>query len=117
MFTQEVRNGFEMIGRTAACELPAEHAGCRRFVGIYPPRLEKDIPRVAPPINANNRQLWTVKRFEIPLALVDQYFGEEQLIDSESVHLDSLEAVEALLANWGIESGVFQAPWRTDYPL
>jgi hypothetical protein len=42
---------------------------------------------------------------------------EEELIDSESVELDSLEAVEALLANWGIETGVFQAVWRSDYPL
>ena len=32
MFTQEVRNGFEMIGRMATCELPSEHGGCRRFV-------------------------------------------------------------------------------------
>lgn len=116
MFTQEVRNGFEMIGRTAACELPAEHTGCRRFVGIYPPQVGRDTARVEPPI-PNNRQRWTVKRFEIPEALVDQYFGEEQLLDSESVHLDSLEAVEALLADWGIESAIFQAPWRTDYPL
>lgn len=116
MFTQEVRNGFEMIGRMAACELPAEHAGCRRFVGVHPPRLEKGIPRVDGPDTRRDRR-WHVKRFEIPEALVDQYFGEEQLIDSESVELDSLEAVEALLAKWGIESGVFEAPWRTDYPL
>lgn len=116
MFTPEVRNGFEMIGRMAACELPAEHAGCRRFVGVYPPRLEKDIPRIDGP-GVSRSRLWHVKRFEIPKALVNNYFGEEQLIDSESVHLDSLEAVEALLAEWGIESGIFQAPWRTDYPL
>jgi hypothetical protein len=116
MFTQEVRNGFEMIGRMAACELPAEHAGRRRFVGVHPPRLEKDIPRVENPGNLRLR-LWHVRRFEIPERLVDQYFGEEELLDSESVDLDSLEAVEALLANWGIERGVFQAPWRTDYPL
>ena len=116
MFSQEVKNGFEMTGRMAACELPAERAGCRRFVGVYPPRLEKDIPRVEGPFTERLR-CWHVKRFEIPGALLDQYFGEEQLFDSESVELDSLEAVEALLSNWGIESGLLQAPWRTDYPL
>lgn len=116
MFTQEVRNGFEMIGRMAACELQAEHAGCRRFVGVYPPRLEKEIPRLDNPTGLRSG-LWHVRRFEIPERLVDQYFGEEELMDSESVELDSLETVEALLANWGIETGVFQAVWRTDYPL
>ena len=116
MFTQEVRNGFEMTGRTAACEMPAKHAGCRRFVCIYPPRLDKDIPRVDSP-NSLKMRLWHVRRFEIPEGLVDQYFGEEQLIDAESVELDTLEAVEALLADWGVESDMFRAPWRTDYPL
>jgi hypothetical protein len=57
-----------------------------------------------------------VRRFEIPEGLVDQHFGEEQLVDSECIELDSLEAVEALLANWGIESAILQAPWLTDYP-
>jgi hypothetical protein len=105
MFTQEVTNGFDMIGRTAACELPAQSAGCRGFVGVYPPSLDKRIPR------------WRVRRFEIPEALVDQYFGEEELINSELVNLDSLEAVEALLSNWGVDTAAFQAPWRSDYPL
>lgn len=105
MFTQEVRNGFEMNGRTAACELPASNVGCRRFVGVYPPLPDKDIHR------------WRVRRFEIPESSVHQYFGEEQLLDSEFVYLDSLAEVETLLANWGIESCMFQAPWRTDYPL
>ena len=116
MFTQEVRNGFEMIGRTAACELPAERTGFRRFLGVYPPRLDKDMPCVQG-FNGLRLRLWHVRRFEIPERLVGQYFGEEQLINQDSVELDSLEAVEALLAKWGIDSSILRVPWHADYPL
>ena len=105
MFTQEVRNGFEMIARMAACELPAQHAGCRRFVGVYPPLPKSRIYR------------WRIRRFELPESLIEKYFGEEQLIDSEIFTLDTLEQVEDLLNDWGLDSAVFRASWHTDYPL
>lgn len=105
MFTQEVLNGFQMATRTAACELPANHQGCRAFVGVYPPLPEKGVSQ------------WRVRRFEIPKELVDQYFSEEQLIDSQLIQLETLEQVEELLASWNLDSAVLQAPWKSDYPL
>ncbi len=105
LFTQEVLNGFQMATRTAACELPAIRQGYRAFVGVYPPLPEKGVSQ------------WRVRRFEIPEELVDQYFGEEQLVDSHLVQLDTLEQVEELLATWNLDSSELQAPWRSDYPL
>ena len=49
--------------------------------------------------------------------LVDQFFCEEQLIDSQFVRLDTLEEVERLLVSWGLDSAVFKAPWKNDWPL
>ena len=105
MFTQEVLNGFEMIHRVATCEFPAIHSGCRAFAGVYPPLPDKRINQ------------GRVRRFEIPEELVDQYFSEEQLIDSQFVCLDTLEEVERLLVSWGLDSAVFKAPWKNDWPL
>ena len=105
MFTQEVLNGFEMIRREATCEFAAIHSGCRAFAGVYPPLPDKGINQ------------WRVRRFEIPEELVDQFFCEEQLIDSQFVHLDTLEEVERLLVSWGLDSAVFKAPWKNDWPL
>lgn len=105
MFTQEVLNGFQMATRTAACEIPASHQGCRAFVGVYPPLPEKNVNQ------------WRVRRFEIPKEFVDQYFGEEQLIDSQLVQLETVEQVEELLAAWNLDSAELQAPWKSDYPL
>lgn len=105
MFTQEVLNGFQMATRTAACEVPAIRPGCRAFVGVYPPLPEKRVNQ------------WRVRRFEIPRELTEQYFGEEQLIDSQLVQLDTLEQVEELLASWKVDSAALQAPWKSDYPL
>ena len=105
MFTQEVLNGFEMMARMATIEIPATHVGHRAFVGVYPPLPDKGI-----------RQ-WRVRKFEIPETLVDKYFGEEQLIDPQSVQLDTLEQVENLLAKWKLDSAAFEAPWKNDYPL
>ena len=105
MFTQEVLNGFQMIARMAAIEIPANHAGCRAFVGVYPPSMRKETLQ------------WRVRRFEIPNELVDQNFGEDQLIDSQFIRLDALEEVEQLVAKWGIDSAAFAAPWKNDWPL
>ena len=105
MFTQEVLNGFQMIHRTAAAEIPATRAGHRAFVGVYPPLPQKQI------------SLWRVRRFEIPEDLVDKYFGEEQLIDSEIIELNTLEEVEELLAKWNLDGARFEAPWKSDWPL
>ena len=105
MFTQEVLNGFQMATRTAACELPASRQGCRAFVGVYPPLPEKGVNH------------WRVRRFEIPTELVDQYFGEEQLINSQLVQMNTIEQVEELLATWNVDSAALQAPWKSDYPL
>jgi hypothetical protein len=105
LFTQEVLNGFQMTHRTAATEIPATRAGHRSFAGVYPPYDQKRI------------SLWRVRRFEIPKELVDNYFGEEQLVDSEKIELNTLEEVEELLAKWNVDSASFEAPWKNDWPL
>jgi hypothetical protein len=33
------------------------------------------------------------------------------------VRLDSMEEVEALLAEWKLDSGAFEVPWKNDCPL
>ena len=105
LFTQKVLNGFQMIHRTAAAEIPAARAGHRVFIGVYPPYDEKRISH------------WRVRRFEIPKDLVDKFFGEEDLVDSELIELNTLEEVEELLAKWNVDSASFEAPWKNDWPL
>lgn len=102
-FTQKTLNGFEMIRREAACEIPCWRSGHRSFIGIYPPR--------------RGLERWLVRRFSIPENLIDQYPGEGDLVDSVKIDLSSLEEVEELLASWSIDAGLFDAPWKSDYPL
>jgi hypothetical protein len=104
-FTLKTINGFEMLHRTAAAEIPTSIPGHRAFVGVYPPMPEKGLPR------------WTVKRFAIPEHLVDQYFGQRDLVNLEAVCLDAMEEVEKLLSQWGIDSSILDAPWKSDWPL
>jgi hypothetical protein len=102
-FTTQTLNAFDMTGRLAACEIDANGQGNRAFIGVYPPS-KKD-------------SRWLVRRFEIPAALVAQYFGEEDLRQSEMIWLTTLEDVEALLASWCVDSSKLDAPWKSDYPL
>lgn len=104
-FSLKTLNAFEMTRRVAACEIPAKRKGHRAFVGIYPPLLEKNISK------------WRVRRFEIPSGLVNSSFGEEDLLDSQSVRVDTLEEVEDVLRSWAIATSLFDAPWKCDWPL
>jgi hypothetical protein len=94
-----------MTHRTAACEIPATHPERRAFVGVYPPLPEKQIT------------CWRVRRFEIPRELAGQYFGEEQLIESQLIQLDTLDQVEETLVSWRLDSATLEATWKSDYPL
>jgi hypothetical protein len=105
VFTQEVLNGFAMIKRPATREIPAVRQGFRAFVGVYPPSSR--VPA----------HQWLVRRFEIPEGLVEEYFGEEVLLDSQMFDLQTLEEVEEILAKWHIDSAAFEAPWKNDWPL
>jgi hypothetical protein len=104
-FTLKTLNGFEMLRRAAAAEIPTSILGHRAFVGVYPPLPEKGIPK------------WRIRRFAIPEHLLDQYFAESDLVNSEFVRVDTLDDVESLLAKWGIDSTILDAPWKCDWPL
>ena len=105
IFSLEVINGFEMIQRTACAEISATRTGHRAFVGVYPPIPEKKTYQ------------WRVRKFELPERLVGKYFGEEDLVDSEFIRLNSLEEVEELITRWGLAETTFEAPWKNEYPL
>jgi len=94
-----------MTRRTAACEIAATRPGHRAFVGVYPPLPEKDVHK------------WRVRKFEIPVHLMETYFGEIDLVDSHLLWLDTLEQVEEALAAWNVEIARLDAPWNSDYPL
>jgi hypothetical protein len=117
MFNQKTLNGFSMLNRMASLETPASHAGCRAFVSVVPPRPDKEIPRVEPPFGIKEFEKWRVTRFEIPEQLVDGWFAQEQLINFQSIFVNTIEEVEALLAEWGLDSARFDAPWKNDWPL
>jgi hypothetical protein len=104
-FTIKTLNAFEMTHRAAACEIPAKYADHRAFVGIYPPMEDKQILQ------------WRVTRFEIPFTTVFQNFGQEDLVDFQSLRRDSLEEIEEVLRSWGIASSLFDAIWKCDWPL
>jgi hypothetical protein len=104
-FSLKTLNAFEMMHRAAACEIPAKYDDHRAFVGIYPPMQDKKI-----------RQ-WRVTRFEIPSKLVFRNFGQEDLVEFQSLHRNSLEEIEDILRSWGVASSLFDAPWKCDWPL
>lgn len=104
-FNQKTLNAFEMTNREAACEIPATMPGHRAFVSVYPPMPDKDVHQ------------WRVRRFELPLELVDEYPGEEDLKNSLFCKLENLSDVEDLLADWGVNPTQLDAPWKCDYPL
>lgn len=104
-FTQKTINAFEMLQRSAAVEISATRSGHRAFVGVCPPLPDKNI------------QNWRIRRFEIPDDLMEKNFAEADLINSEFIRLDTLEEVETLLAEWGLDTASFDAPWKVDYPL
>ena len=98
MFNPKTLNGFSMLNRVASLETPPTHAGCRAFVGVYPPPPKGEIPRVGSPLGDEMFEKWRITKFEIPEGLVNEWFAQEQLIDFQSIHVDSLEEVEVLLA-------------------
>lgn len=104
-FDQKTLNAFEMTSREAASEVPATKADHRAFVAVYPPLVDKGVVQ------------WRVRRFELPVNLLDQHFGEEDLVNSLFYKLESLEEVEGLLADWGVDPSRLDAPWKCDYPL
>lgn len=104
-FNQKTLNGFEMISQTAACEVPAANADHRAFVAVYPPLIEKGVDQ------------WRVRRFEVPISIMDENFGEDDLVNSLFYKLESLEEVERLLADWSVDPLGMDAPWKCDYPL
>jgi hypothetical protein len=54
---------------------------------------------------------------EIPEEIMNQQFGQEDLIDFQSVSLNNLKEVEDLLRSRGLDSAAFDAPWNCEYPL
>lgn len=48
---------------------------------------------------------------------MDTYFWEPDLLDSELHSFETREAVEELMAEWGLDCAAFDAPWKVDYPL
>jgi len=104
-FDQKTLNAFEMTGREAACEVAATIAEHRAFVAVYPPLIDKGVTE------------WRVRRFELPVSLLDQNFAEEDLVNSLFYKLENLGEVEDLLADWGIDPKKLDAPWKCDYPL
>ena len=104
-FLQKTLNAFEMTKREAACEIVALLQGCKAFVAIYPPRPEEGYPR------------WFVLRFEVRAEQLDEYLAEEDLRNSQLLYLNSIEEVESVPLQWGVDPSKLDAPWKCDYPL
>lgn len=69
-FNQKALNAFEMTRLEAACEIPATLSNHRAFVAVYPPLAEKGVTH------------WRVRRFELPVELIDEYPAEDDLANS-----------------------------------
>ena len=104
-FTLQTLNAFEMTRRTAACEIAATRLDHRAFVAVYPPLPDKDVHK------------WRIRKFEIPRHILEEYFGEGDLVDSQLLRVDTLEEVEEVLSAWNIDPAMLDAPWKCAYPL
>lgn len=110
----EVRNRLSMLGELVAAELPAVSPGRRRWVGVYvakPPHPNASSP--AP------RGKMRVLRFELDESLLDGSYSpfSGDLENTDSRWVDSMEELEGVLEEMGIDSGRLDAPWHCDYPL
>lgn len=47
----------------------------------------------------------------------DGWFSPEDVLDRMEFHYDDLDTLLRALADRGIDSNLFDAPWKTDYPL
>jgi hypothetical protein len=104
-FSLKTRNAFEMTHRYATREIDATRHRHRAFIAVYPPMPDKGI------------QQWRVKKFEIPEEKMHTNPYDDDLVDLEFVHLNTIDEVEHLLATWNIDSSKFDAPWKSDYPV
>jgi len=106
----QIRSG-QMLGESmgldasAALEVLSTRSNHRAFVAVMPPLPEKEISE------------WRVRKFEIPEQMMEMNFGEDDLADSVFLRLETMEAVEALIAEWGFDSAAFDSPWKFHYPL
>jgi hypothetical protein len=110
----EVRNRIEMLGKDAAAELPASQPGKRRWVSVLavPDRHPND---PAPPPPGRYR----VTMFEIDAGKLDDDYSpyDQDLEDKQVRWADSIDAVEAVLSELEVDSGLLTEPWKCEYPL
>ena len=107
-------NSLKMLRQEIASEIPAEDLNRRAWVAVYPP-LKQQLINVVP--GRWRGDTYLVKKFEIPKELVDEYFGQDSVYNLQKEEATSIEEVEQILAQWGIDSSTLEAPWHSDYPL
>lgn len=102
-FTIKTINGFEMVQRGAAVEIPAIRSGHRAFVGVSPPNAKRNV--------------WLMRKLEIAEEIMETNFWEPDLAEYQPIRLNTMQEVEDLLALRNLDSSKFDAPRKVDYPF
>lgn len=99
----EIRNRLTMLNGMVAAELPCPDPHWRRWVAIYPLR---------------DGGGYRIKLFDLPEQKsdpdADWFDGDTRNL--EFVRVETVEAVEAALAERDIDSALLDVPWRVKYP-
>jgi hypothetical protein len=98
----EVRNRVSMLHESVTAEVAASSGGRRRWMLVLP---------------ADEGGFSLVEFEHAADADTDAYFSPDDVLDRVATHFDDLDALLNALAERGIETDSFDAPWKMDYPL
>ena len=103
--TLKIINQLEMAKTPVAIETVPSSSELRSWVAVYPKQPEKGL------------DYFELRSFEIRKELVDEYFGQEEVQNSRSQKVATIDEVEQVLQEWGVASEDLQVSWNCDYPL
>lgn len=99
---QEVMNRVTMLGEEIAAEVQPSRSGRRAWIMIRP---------------AEEGRVMLVE-FEHDAAVdTDGWLAPEDVLDRTRTDFDGLDEVIDELERRGIDTSLFDAPWKMDYPL
>lgn len=108
-FKLDILNRLRDGGQIVA-ELKASSESLRRWIVAY---KSKEYPlQENPP-----QHLYSIFEFELDKKLIDEYFGDEDMLHQRRCFADTEKELTELLTSMDIDLASFTYPWKCDYPF
>jgi hypothetical protein len=98
---QEVQNRVLMLKEPVTAEVSASSTDRRKWLLVLPEEAGVALIEFEHAADADT----------------DGWFAPEDVLDRVKTHYDNLDALLAALSARGVDSELFDAPWKMDYPL